>query len=380
MTASFGGTGRTRKPIFDPILRVDEYDDADARLAKTRTRLTKMLTDQREIRAGLDTDVNRIAGLEADRDGLAERIADNRDSLMKIEARLAQLGTELAALEGQKKRLDELENQLSTARLKLGHLDEQQQKAQGEVVEAEQAAGVLKTTEAGYQSHGAADDTRRALEEKRIERDGLLGQKHGIEKRLGEIEALLDGIEKDLQAVAAAEKRVSELEPQVTRQGELEARVRELEAQIAERRRQLDQAADLRAKATLDQKRLAELVEKLERRSTVERLLTEKHAQRDEASATIDQLDGQIAGLRAEGGRIAQAVQALLLANQRRVDAEARRTALISEIEVMQAALARIETEVREKSVLLDEQETLVAEKDREQGLSAGAQAEIDSC
>ncbi len=255
LTAPFLQTASQRKPLFDRLLRVDEYEQVWKALRETLRHLEDKLASHKESIATLEAQVQRLPSLRERAEALDADTA-------RIESQLAELRVELdeaiarrEALEATKKEMDDLTQQVEMLTTRLEGLAGQLATAEEAVTEAEGAQAAVKASRPGHEAYEGAQVALSEMEEERRERDKLRDDQASQEtahKLAGE---RVKGLEANLLEIQEAEAQLEALQPQVEQQGEWEAalesareQVRLLdvtETQLSERQGQL---SDLRGR------------------------------------------------------------------------------------------------------------------------------------
>jgi exonuclease SbcC len=255
LTAPFLQTASQRKPLFDRLLRVDEYEQVWKALRETLRHLEDKLASHKESIATLEAQVRRLPSLRERAEALDADTA-------RIESQLAELRVELdeaiarrEALEATKKEMDDLTQQVEMLTTRLEGLAGQLATAEEAVTEAEGAQAAVEASRSGHEAYEGAQVALSEMEEERRERDKLrddLVSQETAHKLAGE---RVKGLKAGLLEVQEAEAQLETLQPQVEQQKEWEAalesareQVRLLdvtETQLSERQGQL---SDLRGR------------------------------------------------------------------------------------------------------------------------------------
>jgi exonuclease SbcC len=311
LTAAFLQTPAQRKPIFDKLLQVDEYEQVWRDLRETGSHLKDKIGESERTIADLKARVERLPGLREKAKSLAVDVDETK-------TRLAALGTDLAAavkqrdaLEAVQKKVDDLTQQVERLTDRLRGVGEQLATVEKAVAEAETARATVESSRPGYEAYEAGQVTLSALEEDRKRRDDLGREKAGQEKSLAQAQERLKRLEADLAEVGEAEARMAALRPQVERQAKGEAalktaqeRVRALELAQAHadgRQRQLDA---LRARLEAVEAGLVEA-------GRLETELGQARQQLEEKRQALTDLTAQQAALKAERDRLAEQTETL---------------------------------------------------------------------
>jgi exonuclease SbcC len=232
LTAAFLQTPAQRKPIFDKLLQVDEYEQVWKTLRDTSGYLKDKIAESDKAIAGLAAEVKRLPDQR-------RRVGSLQADITQIDARLAALGTDLAAavaqrdaLEAVQKELDDLNRQAERLAERLQGIDEQLATAEKAVTEAEAARAAVEASRAGHQAYEAAQDELAALEEDRKHRDDLRGEQAEQRTSLAQAQERLKRLEADLAEVEQAQASMAALQPQVERQAQAEAALKTAQEQV----------------------------------------------------------------------------------------------------------------------------------------------------
>jgi exonuclease SbcC len=373
LTSPFLQRPSERKPLFDRLLRVDEYEQVWKELRETIRYLEDRLAGHRERIAGLESQVRRLPGLREQAANLQARLAD-------IAARLADLGDELKQaitcreeLESIQKELDDLTKKVAVLETRLEGIGEQLTGAQRDVAEAEAAQALVEASRPGYQAYGEAQSVLSELEADRSQRDRLQSEQSSLETSLARAQERVARLEDDLAEIDEAEVRMQALGPEVERQmaweAELKAaqeQIRTLDlaqAQVADRQRQFD---DLQARLEAIETGLVQAgqveTELRDARARLEegrRRLAESQSQRAALAADVKRLDEQTRSLQASADHPdAQAALCPVceqpLTPEHRADLLARNQAQLAELTARDRALAGKIGEVSQENATLE--------------------------
>jgi len=286
LTAAFLDKASNRKNTFNPLLRVDEYEQAWEALRGPRSRLKEWIAEREKRIAGFEAEVKplpawreKVAGLQA-----KIEVGEKRQAVLQIE--LQDVTRRKEALASIKERLDALKQTVTQAEAEVKTLNARLADAQAAVERAEQAQSVVCETEVGHQAYLAAQANLAELEKQRQERDRLNDalQRHVTDLALAQQKVV--GLESKLEAIAAAETEMETLRPQVESQ-------ERLEGEFAEARRLADRLADAEQNLHQEQVRLADLEIRLSgiQAGLVE--LAEVEGEIEALQAELEELDGQ---------------------------------------------------------------------------------------
>ncbi len=258
MTADFQHTATTRKAIFDPLLRVEEYRQAYEELRNTVNVLRDRTASVDAEMAGLRTDTDRIPARLEEISRLRERVCSASDEIARGEELLAQQEAARSVLDAIAQRLLVLEGELRDARYDLQRYTDLVEAGRDGVERARQAVEIVNETE---DSHHRFLQARQRLAD--LEKQSQ--QCHQLEKQLAAERATSDGIVQLLERLSLELRRADDasvqaaaLLPLVQRQDQLERDRRELELSLRDLQRHQEDAARLgREYQTLDAVRKA---------------------------------------------------------------------------------------------------------------------------
>ncbi len=311
LTAAFLDRPANRKNTFNPLLRVDEYEQVWGRLRDPRRQLENRANQQEKRIAGLEAEAKGLPGWQEKAADLNARIETDQRQRDAQQAELNQVSQRKDGLEALKKQVDQLNQALTRAEGELKTLDARLTEAQAAVERAQVAQSAVAETKAGHQAYQAAQENLNDLEAQRRERDRLNRrlQAHTTDRAL--IQQQIEGLEQDLQAITEAEAELEALRPRVEAQDRLEE-------ELAQARRDADRLADARhsleqerARLTGLQARLQETQAKLDELTRVEAEIETARAELERLSQERDDLTARQAGLQAELDQMGEQTAAL---------------------------------------------------------------------
>lgn len=258
MTADFLGTTATRKAIFDPLLRVEEYEQAWARLRDTERYVKDRTGTVREEMARLSTDVERIPETLREADQLrgdlsreaeeTARLREERDEYAAMRAALDTLAADLAAAD----------NALRDRRYAAGLARNSREQAV-DALEKAQAAGVVVTeSEPNFHALARRQEELAGLESVRRERDEHRSAERQAADRLRSVQEMIDGLDAERAQAIAAGDTAKALATAAERQDGLEALIAEGVAARKDRRQLENDLATREAGITALRRRLTE--------------------------------------------------------------------------------------------------------------------------
>jgi len=380
MTGSFLETDATRKTIFDPILRVDEYNTAWTKLAKVSSELSARLKNVGEQIARLEGRLEKLPEQEAQLASLKAQIDKSELSLGIQNANLTEQKNAISIFDACKSDIDEAERKLKDARHQRDLLAGQLANAEVTWQEAENAAQILQACQLGYDVYVQASARK---EELLVQQNAYnQGRQHllEIERDLGKVKASLSSLVEQLRGVTIAEVRIQELEPLVQRQLQLEEAVEHDKEQVANYQEALkritsaDQAIpglrqrlesvrrDLGRRTEIESQLAGqqELLEALQ--ATIGKLTTDEEIQLNESKA----LENKLQTARGDVLKFEEAGRNLKRLEQEQADA--------------QEQLKQVEKQIQERAGLDQEIQRLDDEIRKQQSFLSNAQADEQQC
>jgi exonuclease SbcC len=311
LTAAFLQTPSQRKPVFDRLLHVDEYEQVWKTLRETLRHLEDKIAESEKAIARLETQTQRLPGLR-------QRAQSLRADVSRIESRLADLRAELGEvtarrewLEAIKKELDDLAQKVETLTTRLEGIGEQLIAAEKGVAEAEAAQATVEASRSGYEAYQAAQAALSALEDERQQWDKLRDDRASQETGLKLAQAQVANLEANLLEVEEAETQMAALQPQVKHQAELEAALKTAQEQIHSLEMAQAQAAERQARLDDLGARLKAIEADLAEAGQVEEALRQARTQLEETRQALTNLKSERAALAAEVERLTEQTHTL---------------------------------------------------------------------
>jgi exonuclease SbcC len=311
LTSAFLETPARRKPIFDPLLRVEEYKRAFDQLREPERVLGQRQTQLDVQISGLEARLERLPSLESSVAALQQTIATGEADLTRVESELVGVQQERQAQEDLRRQIADLLGAVNQARHSLLNWEGQWRSTQERVTEAVKAQAQVEASRAGYQAYQAAQAQQRLLEEEARQRQ-ILRDRHGAQDKVISLaaaelkrqQASLAEIEDAAQLVIALADAAAEEERLDVALREAErraARLQDLEKQKARRQRTVSEAerrlADLQSGLATAQVETEALNRSRARLDEVQLTLVGAREQQTRCQTEADRLKAQIASL-----------------------------------------------------------------------------------
>lgn len=234
MTADFLGQTGTRKAIFDPLLRVEEYQKAWEYLREAgsnlRDRAQQVENEIVRLLAGTEQIPAKMAQLEAARNVFEESVR----RITVLERDLADLQTGEKVLSTLQAKIQELSNEERDAQYDVNRRQDALSAEETRLTQAQKARRIVSEAEPGYREALAARKQLAALTEQRARRDALNGQLNGATARRDGVYGRIERLDQEFREAREARQQAAALTEDVARQQELEERLRELTAGLDE--------------------------------------------------------------------------------------------------------------------------------------------------
>ncbi|MBM0741571.1 SMC family ATPase [Phormidium sp. CLA17] len=221
-TADFLLTREKRKPIFDKILKVEEYQQTYKHLndlekyAKNQVEIL-----EREI-AHYDEELQQLEELQQRRLEQQTAISQAQAELLQAEGRLTDLKQEQEALAALATRSHQLETQLEQLAIQLQTQSLQLQRSHNDLAQAESAVAICTAQREAYQAFLSAESALRDLEQQRQAEQVLQKERRQQEAQRSDRQTALAKVTVQLARLSNAHQEIQHLEPLAHHQIELE--------------------------------------------------------------------------------------------------------------------------------------------------------------
>lgn len=343
MTSDFLGAPGTRKSIFDPLLRVEEYRRAFEELRETMTYLREQSSRAEVEIARLETETDRIPAVQENVDQYGAQVRAGTGRIESLTASLTALEARRAALDAVQARLVELDGEYKGAIYDVGRFGDAHRLAQERLESARAAHLAVVESQPGYVLFRQADAALKELDERRAARDGLRASLAKVKGALDGTRRQIGRLEGELQAAQDAGMAAAALAEEAGRQVDLEHEKHEVAGVL----NGLEELDARRAQAATEIARLDQQVKERETRLTDARAAQteaeewpaaqERARQAGTTLAMLEPMVEELAQVTAEGKTLKE--QAQRLAEQVR-----QRDAFRSECELLRPRAEQLET------------------------------------
>lgn len=223
LTAAFLETAGRRKDVFNPLLRVDEYEQVWGTLRESRRWLEYLIADMGKQIAGLEAELRVLPDLRIQLADLTYQIAQSTQQKTEAQSKLNDVVARKTKMETLKTQLDVIEKEVSQAVATVQTLSVQRIEAQDALERSEAALAVVEEVADAHWAYLIVEDHLTVLEKERIARDQVQ-QAHQACVHAQELKQQeLAHLEQSLIAIADAEAKIAYLTPKVETQARLEA-------------------------------------------------------------------------------------------------------------------------------------------------------------
>ena len=233
VTSDFLQSAASRKAIFDPLLRVEEYRAAYDYLRETAGYLRDRSAQLDQEIARLEVDAGRIPDAERDFEELESQVRHSEEKLASLVARVGSLEAEKRVLDAVEERARSLQERSRTAEYDVRRFGDLVEVRRRQLDEAEAAGRIVAGCEAGFRTVERAREVLADLERKRRERDALERRHADARAAMREINGWIQRLDRERLEALEAAKRAETLQSAVVEQDQLEARVHQLDVGLA---------------------------------------------------------------------------------------------------------------------------------------------------
>lgn len=213
LTASFQMRPSDRKPKFDRLLQVDEYEGVYKWLGETEKRLKELVSDERVNFERLTTRLEELPVQQAKAASLSKEIAALQFQLGEITAELERVRGQKSILDTLKEKITKLETECQLAVQKHSGLETQMASADSERQAAARAKELVDASEADYLAYQECEKELPQLDTERKRRDALVTLVNKGKVDLSALETSQTQANINLKAVEEAEAALKLLEP-----------------------------------------------------------------------------------------------------------------------------------------------------------------------
>lgn len=233
-TVDFAEQPSKRKPGFDKVLRVDEYQRSSEELKALIRLVESKDVELREQIAALGVEVASLDGLVEERAAVETAIEELRRDLDGAERERELTRSELLRLDQLQRKIEQVDRDLTALRSRSEDVERRRAALAGDVEKSRLASEVVRATAAGFENYTRANTRLATLEEQAVKRDQVKRDSSEKERELYRIETTSQAVTEKLSQIDSDRKEIERLAPLIEEQARLEARATELQTSIAE--------------------------------------------------------------------------------------------------------------------------------------------------
>lgn len=231
-TTDFLLTKENRKPIFDKILKVEEYQQTWKKMGDLEKYAKGLVeTLERDI-TNYDEALQELDSLHKQRQEQHKEIAQAQAEVEQLQLQLIQLQTEQTNLTAQATQIQQCETQLERLNERLESQMQTITRLQSDLKQAEQAAAICTANREAYQTYATAEETLQQLQQQWQTEQQLQQIKRQHEKQLGDRQTQVATLTHQLQELEAAAAAIQQLQPLIQQQIELETAQQSIRQQL----------------------------------------------------------------------------------------------------------------------------------------------------
>ena len=233
-TVDFAEQPSKRKPGFDKVLRVDEYQRSSEELKGLIRLVESKDVELREQIAALGVEVAALDGLVEEQSAVEAAIDDMKRDLDAAEKERDITRTELQRLDQLQRRLEQIGRDLAALKVRSEEVERRRAALAADVEKSRAASEVVRAAAAGFEEHNLANARLAAFEEQAVKRDALKREASEKEREHYRAETAAQTVAEKLGQIDSDRRQVEQLAPLVEEQAQLESRGSGLQAAIAE--------------------------------------------------------------------------------------------------------------------------------------------------
>ncbi len=217
-TADFLQPAEKRKPIFDTILKVDEYQTA-YRQGLSLEKYAKAEVEKIEtLIAQYDERLHDWDMIQAQRTEISEAIAHDETTLVQLKTNLSQLQAEKDRLTACANQVQALDRQMQQIRAQIDGKEQANQFLEQSLHQAQQAVQFCEQQRPSYQAFLAAETALQKLDQRLKQRHHLLQQRDQHEQQRAQRQSDLARLTLQREQLTQAQHDLEQLQPLVQQQ------------------------------------------------------------------------------------------------------------------------------------------------------------------
>lgn len=220
-----------RKPIFDTVLKVEEYRETYRQSNALRKYSEAQVQRLKDLAEQYEESLQSWDDLQTRYQQLRSEITQGKRRLAELEQKSQQVAQQRQMLIVQAEQVQAVRTQQQTVSGKVEAQQQAQARIEVALAKAQQAAEICQAQQQAYESFLAAEAEIKALSEAGQQRQQVVQQQQQAQQSLAKSQADLSRLEARLEQFAAAEKELTELAGAIATQTQLETQQASLQQQ-----------------------------------------------------------------------------------------------------------------------------------------------------
>ncbi|MBK7996384.1 MAG: SMC family ATPase [Blastocatellia bacterium] len=224
-----------RKPVFDKILKVEDYIHAADKFKDLSRLIEGKISAIREKIASDEGQLKHFEEIESNYQMAIDKLASLK--YLYDDAKLNKQITEirLSQLETLKTNIDKINQQIH--QLKLSNIENETKGKNliAEIQRAKQASELVNKAKIGYEKFLLASEKLKVLEKSRTTRDQLRNSYSSTEQQISRLESDIEHTQQELKQIEKAHQELTNLTTKVQEQEELEKQLQDLQKKVGEK-------------------------------------------------------------------------------------------------------------------------------------------------
>jgi exonuclease SbcC len=221
-TADFLLPTEKRKPIFDAILKVEEYRQANQQMLSLE-KYAKAETEKVEAAiAQYEETLQTWEPLQQKQQNLRQEITEHETALQQLHQSLETLQAEKERLAAQAHQVQQLATGLQQRAVQIDSKHQANLRLNQLVERSRQAVKICQANHISYEAFGQAESALKQLDQQRKQRHALWQQQQTQQTALATQQTELTKLRLQLETLSKAEAEIARLQPLIAQQAELE--------------------------------------------------------------------------------------------------------------------------------------------------------------
>ncbi|MBW4582772.1 MAG: SMC family ATPase [Tildeniella nuda ZEHNDER 1965/U140] len=231
-TVDFLLTKEKRKPIFDKILKVEEYQQSWKKLGDLEKYAKNQVESLEQEIAHYDNDLTELTPLLQKRQEQSEEIERVQTELEQTQTALAHLQHEQEQLNAQATQMQQLDSQLETLTVRSQSQTALVERLRVDLQEAEQAVTICTARREAFQTFGLAEKTLKELEQQQRSERELQQTRQYSQEQLRDRQTKLATLNHQLDRLQQAKTDIEHLKPLIEQQQQFDQSLQALNQQL----------------------------------------------------------------------------------------------------------------------------------------------------